>query len=174
MSDLDFLHNGLRHEDPASSPAGPDRPRCTNCHADLTSLPAIARYCNRCGVRLPPTALPPPRHPLTGWRYWWWGGAPRKQETAFADRSSMFVAYGESLFGLGWRYEHAVGARRNLNEAARCYSKAARLGNVSAADRLCGERRGDLGNPAVPQPPALPGPATDCRDLPPALAAVLT
>lgn len=48
----------------------------------------------------------------------------------------MLLAYGKSMFNLGWRYEHAVGARRNLNEAARCYGKAARMGDASAAARL--------------------------------------
>jgi TPR repeat protein len=46
------------------------------------------------------------------------------------------LAYGKSLFNLGWRYEHAIGARRNLTEAARCYWKAARLGDASAVGRI--------------------------------------
>ena len=121
---------------------------CPNCNIDLGTVPPVARYCRRCGVRLRtsdsrrPAALKAsatgPFVPAPRWLWWLWGGAPRAQESAFAlaDRSAMLLAYARSMFGLGWRYEHAVGARRNLNEAARCYDKAARLGHASAAGRL--------------------------------------
>ena len=84
------------------------------------------------------------------WLWWLWGGAPRVQESGFADRSAMLLAYARSMFGLGWRYEHAIGSRRNLDEAARCYTKAARLGDPAAVDRLRGE-----GSPGGNHPPAL-------------------
>jgi TPR repeat protein len=31
---------------------------------------------------------------------------------------------------LGWRYEHGRGILRNVEEAARCYAKAGRLGEA--------------------------------------------
>ena len=66
----------------------------------------------------------------------------------------MLVAYAKSMFGLGWRYEHAVGSRRNLAEAARCYGKAARLGDRSAARRLGqGDAEGSLSSLPPPMPP---------------------
>jgi TPR repeat protein len=45
----------------------------------------------------------------------------------------FLLAYARALFNLGWRYETAVGSKRNLEEAARCYQKAARL-SVAAAE----------------------------------------
>ena len=136
---------------------------CNHCNANLSALPPGARYCRRCGVRLSgPVPRPlahagPPRRPglLTDsapwWLWWLWGGAPRAQESAFADRSAMLLAYARSMFGLGWRYEHAIGSRRNLDEAARCYTKAARLGNASAVGRLSGQATASGQN----QPPPL-------------------
>jgi TPR repeat protein len=63
------------------------------------------------------------------------------------------LAYGKSMFNLGWRYEHALGARRNLSEAARCYWKAARLGDPEAAGRLAQE-------PLTPPDHPAPSPAS--------------
>jgi hypothetical protein len=47
----------------------------------------------------------------------------------------IVLAYAKALFNLGYRYETAVGSRRNLEEAARCYWKAARLGDSAARER---------------------------------------
>jgi TPR repeat protein len=40
------------------------------------------------------------------------------------------------MFRLGWRYENAHGSSHNLEEAVRCYFKAAKLGNGPALARL--------------------------------------
>lgn len=40
---------------------------------------------------------------------------------------SILTGYANALFRLGLRYESALGATRNVEEAARCYDKAARL-----------------------------------------------
>jgi len=112
---------------------------CSRCAADLTSLPLEARFCNRCGVALPEqTELP---------------------ATAAAEPFQpplILLAYAKALFNLGWRYESALGSRRNLREAERCYCKAARLGDVAALSR----RGQPTVRPSVPplasvyQPPA--------------------
>jgi hypothetical protein len=72
------------------------------------------------------------------------------------------MAYAKALFNLGWRYETAVGSRRNLEEAARCYWKAARLGDAGARQRLdpvCDVPDAGAGLPplaTVYSPPPLP------------------
>jgi TPR repeat protein len=76
---------------------------CVKCAADVSALPKAARFCNRCGTRLLDHADQYPPPPL------------------------ILLAYAQALFNLGRRYETAIGARRNLDEAARCYAKAARL-----------------------------------------------
>jgi TPR repeat protein len=42
--------------------------------------------------------------------------------------SLVVLGYSAALYRLGWRYEHAIGVARNLDEAYRCYGKSARLG----------------------------------------------
>ena len=120
---------------------------CRHCNVDLSLLPAGARFCHRCGVALSEkparrlTASKPIVYPAAGpafsrprWLVNLWCACTEgdDQSQPVIGRSAMLLAYAKSLFNLGWRYEHAVGARRNLNEAARCYSKAARLGDLSA------------------------------------------
>jgi hypothetical protein len=99
---------------------------CVRCAADLTPLPPVAKFCNRCGSSLPEhfhrqplaqaavpeVAVPVPVIPLRP--------------------SDILLAYARALVNLGWRYESAVGSRRNLEEAARCYWKAARLDHAAA------------------------------------------
>lgn len=104
---------------------------CRNCAADVTRLPPIARFCNRCGTGLPPgvasRVLPElvesPGHPAVPF-------------ARVLPPSLILLAYGKALFNLGFRYETAVGARRNADEAFRCYRKAARLGDPDAVGRL--------------------------------------
>lgn len=154
MPDPDVVKPDLLKADAASPPGASHRVLCLHCQTEVTFLPPDARFCCHCGLRLPRTApvhVAPPGAPA--WRYWWWGGAPRTQQSSSGDRSSMLIAYAKSMFGLGWRYEHAVGSRRNLSEAARCYWKAARLGNGSAAERLSRERLEDPGNSVAGPPP---------------------
>ena len=64
----------------------------------------------------------------------------------------ILVAYAKALFNLGSRYEAAVGSRRNLGEAARCYWKAARLGDAAARERLAAEPAD--GRCVLPYPPS--------------------
>lgn len=52
----------------------------------------------------------------------------------------MLYGYATALFRLGRRYERALGADRNLDEAARCYFKAAKLGNLAGFARLAPSR----------------------------------
>jgi hypothetical protein len=166
MPDRDVVRDGL----PGALTNCATSVFCSHCNTDLTDLPFGARYCRHCGVRLPfPAARIAPREPYGpggtlpaegqfNWRFWWWGGAPRVQQSRPGDRTSMLLAYAKSMFGLGWRYEHAVGSRRNFNEAARCYWKAARLGNPSALSRFnlpTTDGDSDLaGSQAVPNQPA--------------------
>jgi len=131
---------------------------CPRCCADVSALPPVARYCNRCGFPLPtPSSLeevpsPPPLPQLFS--------APL-----------ILLAYGRALFNLGWRYETAIGSRRNIEEAARCYWKAARLGDAAAR-----ERYGDaaLATEATPHdaPPLPPLPADFVQPPPPPFATV--
>jgi hypothetical protein len=105
---------------PAPPPAPVPRTFCVKCAADLTPLPSVARFCNRCGSPLPARVFspPPPQPP----------GPP-----TFPFRPpQILIAYARALFNLGSRYETALGSRRNLEEAARCYWKAARLSHAAA------------------------------------------
>jgi TPR repeat protein len=52
------------------------------------------------------------------------------------EPTPILIAYGNAMFRLGWRYERAGSASRNLPEAIRCYRKSARLGNLDAMVRL--------------------------------------
>jgi TPR repeat protein len=174
MPDRYVVGDGL----PGASAEGAAGVFCSHCNTDLADLPLGARYCRHCGVRLRSALAPTAPRPAQGspggyrlpaeghfnWRFWWWGGAPRVQQSAPGDRSFMLLAYAKSMFGLGWRYEHAVGSRRNLSEAVRCYGKAAKLGDADAAARLGYHppRGDDLSQPKPGAPPPLaqvwPGP----------------
>jgi TPR repeat protein len=50
--------------------------------------------------------------------------------------TEILRGYGNALYKLGRRYEMGGGIPKNLGEAARCYRKAARLGNIMAFARL--------------------------------------
>jgi TPR repeat protein len=50
--------------------------------------------------------------------------------------SLVVLGYSAALYRLGWRYEHAIGVSRNLDEAHRCYGKSARLGYENAVNEL--------------------------------------
>ena len=147
--------------DPYNRPTNMPGAHCRACRADLSCLPPIARYCYHCGAALPDLRRncrwSPSRSSWSRWLLNLWYACDSDAGNAdafFAGRSAVLLAYGKSMFNLGWRYEHAVGSRRNLAEAARCYWKAARLGDPSAVGRL--------GQPAVTDslaptsPPTLP------------------
>jgi hypothetical protein len=59
------------------------------------------------------------------------------------------------------RYESAVGSSRNVEEAFRCYQKAARLGDFSAVRRL-----------ATPPPLPAPDKPSEAAAAPPPLATI--
>jgi TPR repeat protein len=72
--------------------------------------------------------------------------------------SEMLLGYANAMYRLGWRYETGLGTGRNVEEAIRCYFKAAKLGNPAAlarlAPRCAGGGAGDV--TAMPEPPASP------------------
>jgi TPR repeat protein len=100
---------------------------CLRCAADVSALPPAAQFCRRCGFRLP-TQFHPARSAHSP--------APLPLPPGSFHPTLILVAYARALFHLGWRYETAVGSRRNPDEAARCYGKAARLGDAAALRRL--------------------------------------
>ncbi|HEX8913999.1 MAG TPA: hypothetical protein VF796_16745 [Humisphaera sp.] len=46
------------------------------------------------------------------------------------------TGYANTLYRLGWRYDHGTGFGRNVAEAVRCSVKSAKLGSTGARDRL--------------------------------------
>ncbi len=110
---------------------------CPACRAPLAGLGGLgaARFCPTCGGALPlrdPTGLllPPEqgsplydvyvalREEL---------GAKLAGQTPRQASSLIVLGYANALLNLGWRYEHGKGIMRNIEEAARCYTKAGRL-----------------------------------------------
>ena len=128
---------------------------CARCTADITGLPPAARFCNRCGLPRPDrvhhaataeTVVPPEPVPVE----------------VVIPPPAILLAYARALFNLGCRYETAVGSRRNLEEAARCYWKAARLGDAAAVCRFGPEALKvpvlSYGPPPLPPAPVQPPP----------------
>ena len=77
-------------------------------------------------LRLPAPRPPPPRPQPNRCNP---RNRPRRPHSAPPE---ILIAYAKALFNLGCRYETALGSRRNLEEAARCYWKAARLSHAAA------------------------------------------
>ena len=105
---------------------------CGRCTANLSLLPPTARFCSRCGLPLPQAISQSDAVPRTG-----------NVATPLSSAEDepfhpplILLAYAKALFNLGNRYETAIGSRRNLEEAARCYWKAARLGDAAARERV--------------------------------------
>lgn len=67
--------------------------------------------------------------------------------------SAMLLGYANAMYRLGWRYETGQGTGRNVEEAIRCYFKAAKLGNPAALARLAPQCAGGDGNRPGMQPP---------------------
>jgi hypothetical protein len=95
------------------------RVACPRCRGMLAQLPAVARFCPRCGVELPAYCPPWSLGQLT--------------TAAAAQNHPSLLAYLNALFNLGMRCESLD---RNLPQAVRYYEKAAKLGNIAAAARL--------------------------------------
>lgn len=108
---------------------------CPACYRDMTGVAVVARFCPTCGAQLPPRnaegfLIPPeessPLFPV-------YRALRDELEGKLTDASPqaasslIILAYANALLNLGWRYEHGRGILRNVEEAARCYSKAGRL-----------------------------------------------
>ena len=125
---------------------------CPRCTANLSALPDTARFCNRCGFALP-ERLPQP--PVVAE-----GIDDTPDATVLPDEAYqpplILLAYAKALFNLGNRYETAIGSRRNVEEAARCYWKAARLGDTAARERVAARPTDPSALPYRPQGVPLP------------------
>jgi len=166
MAERPAIDGAFIGEPPAPEPL-PVRPVfCQGCASNLSALPAVARFCNRCGRALPEgfSAMQEP------------ADDPETTPEPMADpfpRPLILLAYARALFNLGVRYETAVGSRRNLEEAVRCYWKAARLGDVAARDRCSAYAVAALPADLLPAaPPPLPYASAEFRDPSPPFATV--
>jgi hypothetical protein len=112
---------------------------CPGCRLDLSAVYAGARFCPACGKH-----LVHPSQVLRFLNFCSWTRPLalcfRRSKAAVQDaasgRAPIVIGYSNALFTLGWHYERGGGASRNLSEAARCYRKSARLGNLDAMVRL--------------------------------------
>jgi len=123
-------------ETPPADPASV----CVHCQFSLAGLPTSARFCPKCGKGLisaaaVPAIEPPTRPDLPI-------AAQPIEEGENALPSLVLLGFSNAMFRLGWRYEHGHGVWRNANEADRCYSKSAKLGNPHAQSRLA-EKTGE-------------------------------
>ena len=138
---------------------------CFHCAADVTALPPVARFCNRCGSDLPKwfhgkpmPSLPIPDPPIP------------TNPPAELPPPLILLAYARAMFNLGCRYETAVGSQRNMQEATRCYWKAARLGDAAARERYDAHA---MASPALAyHPAALAAGTLPVRDPSPPFATV--
>jgi hypothetical protein len=108
---------------------------CPTCYVDVTGVPVVARFCPKCGARLPARDaagfLIPPEESSPLFQVYWTVRRDLEEKLAAerpeVARSLIMLAYANAMLNLGWRYEHGRGAMRNVEEAARCYAKAGRL-----------------------------------------------
>ena len=118
----------------AAGEAGPNGAgtfACARCRADLSRVPASARFCPRCGAALGAEAVEPNAGELLRRID---AGALVAAAAGARAHSAMIDGYASALYHLGQRYEGGAGP--NSAEAVRCYLKAARLGNLPALGRL--------------------------------------
>lgn len=136
---------------PAEKPLTAVPARCLRCSTDLSRLPQWARYCPRCGLDThqgPPAAIlsyatapDGGNDRIIGWEHLRELAAPQAATVPHISAiheptSIMLTGYSNAMYNLGQRYETGLGAAKNPREAARCYFKAARLGNFWALARL--------------------------------------
>jgi hypothetical protein len=110
---------------------------CPACYKDMTGVSVVARFCPKCGGRLPPRdaagyLIPPeessPLYPVyKALRDELSEKLAAEGESPSEATSLIVLAYANALLNLGWKYEHGKGILRNVEEAARCYEKAGRL-----------------------------------------------
>ena len=124
--------------------AEPIRHACPRCRSDLTSLDHQAIFCPHCGAALPAECpawpvLPreeEPAPPRSRWSAWMPNWLRSRIDPLFFGRRTTVLAYINTMFNLGLRFEAGVDGARNPAEAGRYYRKAARLGNIPARVRL--------------------------------------
>ncbi len=121
---------------------------CVHCEKDLSTLPKGARFCPKCGSDLPRAVLPIEPTPTVRQRIEQLQfilrehlGADSPTPSLDKIHSLMLLGYANAMLQLGARYERGLGVARNNDEADRCYTKSAKLGNVYAQARL-GDKAG--------------------------------
>jgi hypothetical protein len=125
-----------------------DRHACPRCRTNLVEIDLSARYCPHCGAPLPadcpqwpvlskdlPIAASPKMSWWTAWMPMWIRTRVARDPLFFARRTTV-LAYINTLFNLGLKYEAGIDADRHSSESMRYYRKAADLGNLPARARL--------------------------------------
>ena len=73
---------------------------------------------------------------------WWMSWMPKglrarvQRDPLFFARRTSVLAYINTLFNLGLKYDAGVDCRRHGSEAMRYYEKAAQMGNIPARARI--------------------------------------
>ena len=123
---------------------------CARCQRMLRGLPGGARFCPKCGGDLPLAVLPIESTPTIRQRIEQLQfilrehlGADSPAPSLDKVHSLMLLGYANAMLQLGARYERGLGVARNNDEAERCYTKSAKLGNVYARARL-GDNPGNV------------------------------
>ena len=117
---------------------------CSRCHHDLSALPPAAHFCPGCGQK----QIEVPLATIDSTFF----AAPLPAPEYF--HSVVVIGYVRAMNSLGDRYESGRGVARNIDEALRCYCKAARLGNSEARLRLID--RGVVSSTTSPDAPSNP------------------
>ena len=124
------------------------RRACPRCRASLLAVDLSAKFCPHCGGPLPPDcpewplvapdSAPAPEPRVRWWMAWMplWLRTRVARDPLFFARRTTVLAYINTLFNMGLKYEAGVDAERQLPEAMRYYRKAAHLGSLPARARL--------------------------------------
>ncbi len=115
--------------------------RCPRCNHDLASVQQLARFCPQCGMQLENGSTEQPGNisttELAELNAWLEQVYANRQSTGKPhEHQPAILAYVNTMFNLGWRYENGRGVLRNVEEALRYYRRAANMGNQSALRRL--------------------------------------
>jgi len=124
-----------------------NRHACPRCRSNLVEVDLAAKFCPHCGAPLPADCPPwpivsqePPR-PEPAFAWWmmcmplWLRRRVARDPLFFASRTTV-LAYINTLFNLGLKYETGTQTDQQIPEAMRYYKKAAQLGSVPARARL--------------------------------------
>jgi len=124
------------------------RESCPRCRENLLLRDVSSNFCPHCGAPLPPDcpawpvvnddAKPQAAPAIRWWMRWMplWLRARVARDPLFFARRTTVLAYINTLFNLGLKYDAGVDTDPQLPEAMRYYRKAAQLGNVPARARL--------------------------------------